>query len=120
MRRVQEAAQTGSLRWCREDIDGLREPFPNNDSGEFAEGQEIECGLDPEDVPWTDAEDDDRLSSDDDVERTRASAAVVPVDLPIVATYTPEEVKEATHGAILANHDKILEVPPKPHDKECN
>ena len=33
VRRVQDAVARGDLSWCQKDIDGLREPFPDDDAG---------------------------------------------------------------------------------------
>ena len=97
VRRVQEAVAKGELSWCRTDIEGLFEPFPNEDVGAFSEGQEIEAPVDPQEDPCTDSDhEEDRLSdSDDDRESTRAGGALVPVDLPVEPTDTAEEVQEA-------------------------
>ena len=97
--RVRDAVARGDLSWCQADIDDLREPFPDG-VGAFDEGLEMDCALEEEECPWSDHEPDSsssdgRMDSDCEDSGTRASMALVPVDLPVVASDTPEEVAEA-------------------------
>ena len=59
VRRVQEAVAKGELSWCREDIEGLFEPFPNGDAGAFIEGQEIEAPREPDEDPCTESDNEE-------------------------------------------------------------
>ena len=103
--RVRHLVSTGALSWCRKDIDSLKEAFPDNNAGTSVEGQEIECGLDPEEQVWTDSdgeEGEERMDSDDDDDGrgdTRVSSALVPVSLPIVESDTLVEIEEAALAA---------------------
>jgi len=99
--RVRASVESGRLRWCRKDVDSLREPFPDNDAGELAEGQEVE-GECAEDEPlWEEGYDDDRMSSDSGEAHEGSSCALVPVasELPVEAVDTPQEIEEAKRFA---------------------
>ena len=109
VRKVQDAVARGDLSWCHEDIESLREHFPDSDVGVLIEGQELDCMLEDDEQQWSDSDndlEDDRMSSDDEGSSIRASKALVPVSLPIVASDTPEEVEEAT---IIAQRLQTLE-----------
>ncbi len=96
---VREAFCCGQLRWSEGDVDALREPFPGDDIGELQEGQEAEGELEEGEALWDDDDDDEgdeRLSSGDEGEGSRAGAlALCSTDLPIVPADTPEEISEA-------------------------
>ena len=104
--RVRHAVDRGELSWCQEDIDKLREPFPDNDAGMHVEGQELQCVMEDDERQYTDSEHEGAVSSDDDLASDcepqgfgHASGALVPVDLPVLPSDAPEEVEEATRIA---------------------
>jgi len=93
---VKSGVEEGRLQWSRECIETLREPFPDNNPGEFKEGAEVEPSLAKGEVLYMG---DDEPAPDSPAEEAPpAPASALLADLVVAAPEDAPEVVEVVRA----------------------